>query len=453
MTSRPQAAPLALLLSALVLALCLAPASAGQTFVDRLDPDDLRVVSYNVLWDTIFPNEDPLQAAKFVRVVAALDADVWCIQEIGYSTHVSVVISLFNDIAPLGAGAGWYGHKEGDCVIISRWPLSMQATSTIPAGDKGLAMALVDLPDADWPVDLYVMNNHYKCCGGNDHRRQKQSDAIVSWMRDARTAGGFIDLPAGTPMMVLGDLNIVDSFQPAQTLIDGDIIDEAAFGPDSPPDWDGSDALDIQPLHNVVGPADWTWFTPGPYPPGRLDFVITTDSVLQSVYDYSLNTTSMSPAQLSASGLLANDVTIDSAGLAFDHLPLVTDYRADASPWSDLGGALAGTAGEPALQGGGSLAGGSVVSLSLSAARPGASTALVIGFALLQVGFKGGVLVPSPDDVVFGLSTDGAGELVILDTWPAGIPSGLSFFAQHWITDPVGPQGFAASNGLQGTTP
>ena len=59
-------------------------------------------------------------------------------------------------------------------------------------------MCLVDLPDDRFSNDLYVMNNHYKCCGGFDARRQEQSDALVNWQRDARTPGGFITLPAGT---------------------------------------------------------------------------------------------------------------------------------------------------------------------------------------------------------------------------------------------------------------
>jgi hypothetical protein len=435
-----------------LLVLSLASAVSAQTFVDRLQPDDLRVVSYNVLWDKIFPSEDPVQAAKFERVLHALDADVWCLQEIDYDTPLSDVLDLFEDIAPLPSGS-WEGHKEGDCVIMSKFPLSMKASDTIPQGDKGQAMALVDLPDAQWDVDLYVMNNHYKCCGGFDFRRQEQSDSIISWMRDARNPGGFINLPAGTPMMVVGDLNIVDGIQPLQTLIDGNIIDEGSFGPDSPPDWDGSDSLDTQPLHNVVGPDDWTWYTPGAFPPGRLDFIITTDSVFDTVHHYTLNTTTMSPAELAATGLLENDVTIDSAGVAFDHLPLVADYRSDVSPWTDLGDALAGTSGDPLLEGTGSLVGGTPVSLDLSNARANANAALVFGLGLLQLPLKGGVLVPTPDEIYFGLSTDGSGELVIADTWPPGVPVGVSFYTQHWITDPAATQGFAASNGLQGTTP
>ncbi|GJM22818.1 MAG: hypothetical protein DHS20C15_27330 [Planctomycetota bacterium] len=439
-----------LFLASLLFACLGAPLSSAQTFVERLAPDDLRVVSYNVLWDTIFPSENAFQAAKFERVVHALDADIWAIQEIDYDTHVSVVLNLMDSIAPIPGG--WHGHKEGDSVILSKFPLSMLANDTIPEGDKGVAMALIDLPDDRFSTDLYMMNNHYKCCGGNDHRRQEQSDALVNWMRDIREPGGFITLPAGTAMMVIGDLNLVDGFQPVQTLIDGNIIDNASFGPDSPPDWDASDATDEHPLHNVVGPADWTWYTPGQYDPGRLDFVITTDSVLQSVHRYALNTTTMSAGDLAATGLQATDVTVDFIGQAFDHIPLVIDYR-EADPWTQLGGALAGATGEPALQGGGLLLANTALQLELSNARPSSSATLVLGMSALNAPLKGGLLVPSPDVVRFNFNTNAAGELDLASTWPEGIPGGLSIWSQWWISDPAGPSGFAASNAVKASAP
>lgn len=447
--ARPSAR-LALALGAFCLA--LAARADAQTFVERLDPGDLRIVSYNVLFDTIFPSVSPTQAAKFERVVAAVDADIWCLQEIDYNTPVSQVITLMNVIAPLPGGASWQGQKGSDATIISKWPLSMKAVATIPAGDKDQAMALVDLPDAAWPFDLYLMSEHYKCCGGFDAKRQKQSDAIINWMRDARNPGGFITLPTGTPMMVLGDLNIVDGLQPLQTLIDGNIIDNGAFGADSPPDWDGTMSLDAHPLHNVTGPDDWTWYSPGPYPHGRLDYVIHTDSVLTQVHAYILNTTTMTPAELAATGLQPNDVTVDSQGVDFDHLPLVIDFRGEVDPWTLLFGASSGTLGEPLLEGGGSLQGGTPVSLALSNARPNGSATLVMGLSLLAAPYKGGVLMPSPDVLVAGLPVDGAGTLLIADTWPVGIPAGVSFYSQHWIVDPAGPHGLAASNGLLGVT-
>jgi endonuclease/exonuclease/phosphatase family metal-dependent hydrolase len=313
-----------------------------QSFVPREQPGDLRVVSYNVLWNTIFEDISPDGAAKFARVVRALDPDILAIQEIGATSwmrdedpnvrdwNAADVAALMDEVHPLAAGRHWHTHKGSDNVIISKYPLEMRRTGTIPRGDRDQAIALVDLPDDRFAFDFYVMNNHYKCCGGydNDPRRQKQSDAIIAWIRDARTPGGEIDLPPGTAIAVLGDLNIVGGFQPVQTLIDGDIVDEGAFGADCPPDWDDTEMVDAHPMHNVRGPEDYTWRNDNDrWEAGRLDYIVFTDSMLRPVKRFVLNTTMMSDAELKQAGLKRYDICVDDEGREFDHLPLVVDLR------------------------------------------------------------------------------------------------------------------------------
>jgi hypothetical protein len=121
-------------------------------------------------------------------------------------------------------------------------------------------------------------------------------------------------------------------------------------------------------------------------------------------------------------------------------------------PWADLGQALAGTNGDPLLVGGGSLADGTLVSLTLSNALANTTTTLVIGLSQLNAPFKGGVMVPNPDFLIFLLPTGPAGTLPLAATW-AALPSGFVVTFQHWISDPAGPVGFAASNAVSATQP
>ena len=123
------------------------------------------------------------------------------------------------------------------------------------------------------------------------------------------------------------------------------------------------------------------------------------------------------------------------------------------SRFTNLGHALAGTQGNPTLGGAGCLTGGSTVTLSLTRARPGASTTLLIGASALNAPFKGGILVPNPTLQIFGLVTNPAGALTLSGTHPMGLPSGANIFYQFWIPDPLGPVGFAASNGMAATMP
>jgi len=125
-------------------------------------------------------------------------------------------------------------------------------------------------------------------------------------------------------------------------------------------------------------------------------------------------------------------------------------------PWTDLGFALAGTAGDPVLSPEGTLAAGDPVSLSLTNALRDAPAFLTFGLERLDLPFKGGVLVPAfspPAGVLLAATTDAAGSLVVGAPWPAGFPSGQSVFAQVWIADDAGPAGFAASNAVEGIVP
>ena len=121
--------------------------------------------------------------------------------------------------------------------------------------------------------------------------------------------------------------------------------------------------------------------------------------------------------------------------------------------WTNLGNALAGIDGEPLLEGHGLLTAGSAGSFELTHAAPGVFTTLIIGFFELDLPLKGGIIVPSPDLLILGLPTNGAGEFSLPFLWPAGLPGGLALYFQSWIPDATGPLGFAASNGLRGVTP
>jgi hypothetical protein len=116
--------------------------------------------------------------------------------------------------------------------------------------------------------------------------------------------------------------------------------------------------------------------------------------------------------------------------------------------FTDLGFALPGSSGLPTLAGSGQPAAGAVVLLSISGVLPSTPIFLVIGLSAIQVPFKGGIMVPAPD-LIYGLSSDFAGQFAFSGTWPSGVPAGTLVVTQAWSPDPVAVQGFAATNGLQ----
>lgn len=121
--------------------------------------------------------------------------------------------------------------------------------------------------------------------------------------------------------------------------------------------------------------------------------------------------------------------------------------------FEDVGGALVGSAGAPSLTGVGLMLGNDPWTITLTDARANASTWLVLGFSELDAPFKGGVMVPFADIVLGPLPTGPGGTIALATTWPAGVPSFASVWTQFWIQDPLGPFGFAASNGLRAIAP
>ncbi|MEM7205514.1 MAG: S8 family serine peptidase [Planctomycetota bacterium] len=123
-----------------------------------------------------------------------------------------------------------------------------------------------------------------------------------------------------------------------------------------------------------------------------------------------------------------------------------------AGTFQDLGGGIPGASGTPALVGVGSLVGTETVQFSLDAARASAPFALVLGAAPLLLAYRGGLLVPSPDAAI-PAATTAAGTFQWTTPWVPGLPSGTALYLQAWVPDGLGPQGFAASNGLSATAP
>ena len=128
-------------------------------------------------------------------------------------------------------------------------------------------------------------------------------------------------------------------------------------------------------------------------------------------------------------------------------------FQVDVDRWVDLGLGLAGSGGlEPQLDPTASLAAGSPMAFDLSAAPPGAQAFLGLGVSAQHLPFLGGTLVPDPVAVV-PLTVDAGGVASFALTWPAGVPKGISLYAQAWVTDPGAPQGFSASSAFKAVTP
>ena len=294
--------------------------ASAQTFVDRRSDDAFRVVSYNVYFDDLFDGQQP---GDLNRMINAVDADVYNFQE-AFSTSSTEVLNVFNTLAPLADNRSWQVHKGRNQLIVSRHGLSSFETN-VPGGRRGIAMALVDLPDAHFSNDLYLLNNHFPCCDTGEDGRLVESRAINDWIADAMSPGGNVTLAPNTAISVLGDLNIVGGPEPLNILVDGE---------GNAPDWDGTSLTNALPVHNASGTDTFTWRNDQLiFDPGVLDYILYTDSVLEAEYGFVLNPSTMTADELSLTGLVADDFKVQQFRNGafvdvFDHLPVVVDFVA-----------------------------------------------------------------------------------------------------------------------------
>jgi endonuclease/exonuclease/phosphatase family metal-dependent hydrolase len=273
----------------------------------RQDPAHLRILTYNVLFDGCFERPEP-----FRRIVRALDPDIVSLQEI-FNHTAQQTRDLFASWLP---GERWHAAGDDRGVIVSRF--AIRDSGPIGARRRG-GWALVAAPGGD----VLVINPHPPCCD-DDAGRQQEFDAIAAWLRDARASGR---LPSATPIVIAGDMNLVGDARQLRTLLTGAIVDTATHGPSAPPDWDGTALADAWPYH-LSGREVYTWRNDrGPFAPGRLDYLVYSDSVLGLGRRFVLWTGDLPDAFLDAHGLQRDDT-----GVASDHLPVVGDfYRLGAS--------------------------------------------------------------------------------------------------------------------------
>jgi len=294
------------------------------TQIQKEDDDLLRLMSYNIKND--FENDiggldDPERIPSLERIFTAIIPDIITMNEC-WNTSQTTAQNFLNTNLPTGTEIGWYTNKLDEAnITASRFPI---VQSWIVLSGRRLTACLIDLPDK-YKNDILVVSAHFKCCDG-DYTRQLEADAFVSFILDAKTPGGEIDLPENTPFVLMGDLNLVGLSQQLKTLLYGDIQNTNTFGPAAPPDWDDSDLEDLISRQTDKRMA-YTWRNDwGSYPPGRLDYMIFSNSVMEVAKAFTLQTEVMPLQRLDFYGLAEFDTRTSS-----DHFPKVADFVLEKS--------------------------------------------------------------------------------------------------------------------------
>jgi len=274
-----------------------------------LEKTGTRLVTYNTLNTGILESD---RQPKFQRIIQALDPDIIALQEHSEWNEIGDIISSW---FPEDT---WYqGYTFRDLVVLSKYPIINQAN--LISSERTMCALL----QTDDPINPYllILNSHFSCCD-NDDDRQEQVDELVQVLREWRlNDNGPFDLPEGTPMFHVGDFNFVGYREQIETVTAGNIQDEGIYGSDFPLDWDGTAITDLfsRQTHKRMA---YTWRSDGSsFNPGKLDYVLYTNSNLSILNHFVLNTLAMPDSVLNEWELEAEDTNEAS-----DHLPRIVDF-------------------------------------------------------------------------------------------------------------------------------
>ena len=291
--------------------------------LERRHEDDIRIVTYNTLWNGIIDAE---RQPKFQRIIQALDPDVIVLQE---HTDWDEIDDIIQSWFPEETWqASW---TYSDLVVLSRFPILNDAN--LISSERTMC-ALLDTED-ELGKNLLVINSHLSCCANNDGRQQQVDEFSSVWRNWISEGNGPFELENETPFVHVGDFNFVGYRQQVETLRIGDILNENEYGEDFPPDWDSTAIIDLfsRHTHKRMG---YTWRSDGSsFNPGKLDYVFYSDATIDTGKHYTLNTLAMNTETLAEYGLEWDDTQEAS-----DHLPRIFDISLDPNVEIDNGNSI-----------------------------------------------------------------------------------------------------------------
>ena len=273
----------------------------------------VRIATINVLWAS--PMIEP---APFSRVMNAIDADVWLIQEwdIRERDQPRLPVAAIEEwletrLEPASDWTVFAGDQRG-VVVASRLPLVPARPGELKVTAIGDRRAMIERSVryvsaiAETPVGkLLLASVHLKCCGtaGGDEDRQRIAESIV-----VNTAlAEAVRQSSADGVVIGGDFNLVGSPMPLAIIKNG-------------VDPDGGNL--VESSARVLGDdAVYTHANPnGRFVSGRLDYMLSSPSSLRVAGSWIFDTAKLSDESLSAMGVMRGD------SAATDHRPIVIDY-------------------------------------------------------------------------------------------------------------------------------
>jgi endonuclease/exonuclease/phosphatase family metal-dependent hydrolase len=270
--------------------------------LERMDDSDLRIIGFNAWDDRLF---DSRLTNQYRRILTALDPDIIAFQEI-WNHSAQETQNRLDELFP-DSDVQWHAIKmDNGNVTVSRFPV-LQSWRIM--NRRRLTASLIDTRE-QFGTQLLLINVHFRCCASGEDDRWGEIAAIVDFLEDARQPGGRLHLDDDTPVVLVGDFNLVgsrDQLSEIKTAIR---------------DWDGN-GVNMVRARQTEKRMHYTWRNDSStFSPGKLDYIFYTGSLLNLKNHYILQVETMSSIEREHYNLMFGD-TRDAS----DHLPQVADFE------------------------------------------------------------------------------------------------------------------------------
>tara|TARA_B110000444_G_scaffold259200_1_gene302195 strand:+ start:251 stop:1309 length:1059 start_codon:yes stop_codon:yes gene_type:complete len=237
----------------------------AQTFEDLEfgTEETLDVITWNIEW---FPKNGVTTTGYVKEIIEGLAADIYAIQEIDDTTAFKTMVSLMEDYEYVLMD-GWFGglvyvYNSQNIEMLEAYKIYTESQYWSPLPRSPLVMKFKFMGE-----EVYIINNHYKCCGDdyvnwNDDGDEEMRRIIASTLIEEYMS----EVLEGERVILLGDLN--------------DLIDEVAstnvFGVflEEPLKYRFAD-LDLA----TGGVSGWSY----PSWPSHLDHILVTDEMFEEL--------------------------------------------------------------------------------------------------------------------------------------------------------------------------
>jgi len=246
------------------LLLALSP-SLAQTLEDLEfgTEETLDVITWNIEW---FPKNGATTTGYVKEILESLDADVYAIQEIDDTTVFKTMVDLMDDYEYVLMD-GWFGglvyvYNSQSIEVLEAYEIYTESQYWNPLPRSPLVMKFKFQNE-----EVYIINNHYKCCGDdyvdwNDDGDEEMRRVIASTLIEEYMS----EVLEGERVILLGDLNdLIDEV--ASTNVFAMFLEEP--GKYRFADWDLA----------TGGVSGWSY----PSWPSHLDHILVTDEMFEEL--------------------------------------------------------------------------------------------------------------------------------------------------------------------------